>query len=135
MKTQKTRIVVGAEPFVLRTAMQRVLEADPRLDPVLCPAEIDPAAVATGADIVLVSSPVEIADAVVALLGSGSERIELHRNGDRQSLPYQGLEGLAELLASIASIFPAIDLTDETRAPPESMGRSDPENGGPPRGP
>jgi len=126
--------VVGAEPFVLRTAMSRVLSLDPRLDVVVVPASGDAVALAADADVLVVSSPVELSGVIVARLAASSSGIELKRNGETQLLPYRGLEELSELFASVASLFPNIDLTDETRAPPR-RDRSDPENGGPPRGP
>jgi hypothetical protein len=130
MKTQRTRIVIGTEPFVLRTAVQRVLATDPRIDCVLVPAEGDPLALATRADVLIVSAPLEVADVVVARLEEASSDIELSRNGETRSLPYSGLMSLGEVLVSIDSIF---DPTwDEQRGPPPTT-RSDPGEGGGPR--
>jgi hypothetical protein len=127
MKTHRTRIVVGTEPFVLRTAVQRVLATDPRLECVLVPAEGDPLAVAHGADVLVVSAPLELSGVVVARLHEASADVELSRNGETRSLPYSGLMSLCDLLASIESIFdPA---WDENGGPPETT-RSDPGGGG-----
>ena len=135
MKTSRTRIVVGTEPYVLRTAVQKILAADPRLDVILVPAAGDPLELSTEADVVMVSGPLELPDVVVALLAETSTRIELSRNGETQSLPFQGLSRLPELFAAIASLFPMVDLTDGERAPPNGGNRSDPETGGASRDP
>jgi hypothetical protein len=129
MENHRTRIGVCTDPFLLRTAVQRVLAGDPRLECVLLPAGDDVLTLVDRADVLVISGRLEISGVVVATLDEDSSAIELSRNGEKRLVPYVGLSSLGDLLATIDSIF---KLSRDEREPPGGAG-STPGGGGGPR--
>ena len=130
MESHRTRIGVCTDPFLLRTAVQRVLAGDPRLECVLLPSGDDVLTLVDRADVLVVSGRLEISGVVVATLDEDSSALELSRNGVKCSVPYAGLSSLGDVLALIDSIFKLS--RDEERGPPGGA-RSTPGGGGGPR--
>lgn len=96
MVNQTVRVGLGVEPFVLRSAMHACLERDPRLDVVLLPQGCDPTDDTVGSD--LSASLAALPDAVVVAVQSCPPGVELSVAGVRRTIPYQGMDRLAEVL-------------------------------------
>ena len=94
----KTRIHIGNDPYVVRTAVQEFLAADPRFEAILVPA--GDSCLNTGEDdIIVVSEPgTYVAGAVVQLREND---IEICVQGETTTLPYEGLPWLAETLLGL----------------------------------
>lgn len=96
MLNQKIRVAVGVEPFVLCSAMATCLQRDPRLDVVLLPPECDAADDTVGSAVT--SGPAALPDAVVVAVQTCPPGVELSVAGVRRTIPYQGMDRLAEVL-------------------------------------
>lgn len=94
----KTRIHVGNDPYVVRTAVQSFLAADPRFEAILVPA--GDSCLNTGEnDIIVVSTPGSYeARIVVRLL---ENEVEICADGVTTTLAYEGLPWLAQTLLGL----------------------------------
>lgn len=96
MLNQRVHVGLGVEPFVLRSAMHACLERDPRLDLVLLPPACAPTDDTVGS--AMTSSLAALPDAVVVAVQDCPPGVELSVAGARRTIPYQGMDRLAEVL-------------------------------------
>jgi hypothetical protein len=94
------RVSVGVDPFVLRSALHMALTQDGRFQSMMCPRDRDPGEEVANveADAILVSRPIELPQVLVVTVCQSAE-VELRSDGERRTVPYEGLDHLAELLA------------------------------------
>lgn len=96
---RKPRVGVGLEPFILRSALRRHLARAgfevfyPRGD------DVSDGASWPRADAVIVSNPVDLPEALVMVVSSDTETVEVRRGTRARREPYRGLEWLASLLS------------------------------------
>lgn len=100
MEEREVRIVSAATPFVLRSAIHEVFEADPRFRSFLLPAgeslelfvnEVD-------ADVAVLSASLDLPNVVSVGLLEDPPRIEIRIQGTAVLLPYTDLRSLDELV-------------------------------------
>jgi hypothetical protein len=104
MDSQRMRVAVGVDPFVLRTAVHEVLVLDGRFEAILLPETDDLAreAEAAQAVLLLVTRQMEKSNLPVARLSEGLRTVEITESGTApRTIPFEGLPSLAELLVGL----------------------------------
>jgi hypothetical protein len=101
MTQPRRKVVVATQPHTFSSALGAALALDPRLDVSLAsPADINFETVASTADVVIVSEAAPSLAATIFVLSDSPFSVEIHRDGDVQTRPYEGMAWLIELVAS-----------------------------------
>ena len=122
----KTKVHIGTEPFMARTAIQQALQGDPRFETLLVPDSVEKWGGAREGDIVIVSGRGVCSGSVVIRLLEND--VEVQANRTTVVLPYQGIKWLADLIGSLIDPTSngAPTARDGPRSPPD---RASPEEG------
>ncbi|MGH3118817.1 MAG: hypothetical protein ACRDQ2_17220 [Gaiellales bacterium] len=99
-RTEKTRILIATEPFSFRSALHAILALDPRFEVSLAPKSWNIGALDAGEEILLVSEPVGPSDRIVIRLSDEPTSVEVSHGGSSETLAYEGIASLIELLAT-----------------------------------
>lgn len=93
----RTKVLVAVDPICLRSALSAALAADPRLDIVALPSGSSIEQVANEFDVVLASEAPVASDTPLVVISRCGRTLEVNGTAP-QTLPYEGLRSLADLL-------------------------------------
>lgn len=98
---QAIRVAVAVNPLLLRSALHAALAADGRFEAYLCLPAADPVTFAkdSGAQMLVVSEPVQCADVCVIELSPPGRTVSVINEGACQQLPYSGTAELFDRIA------------------------------------
>ncbi|HWC14492.1 MAG TPA: hypothetical protein VG929_07845 [Actinomycetota bacterium] len=124
---QKTKVHIGNDPYLVRTAIQSFLAQDPRFDAILLPGAGEWPQTEEG-DILIVSGPGAYSAGIVVRLSDNE--VEITSNGSTSKVPYEGLPWLTELLAGLQEVAPEISTAGVASVSPGNGARAGPTEGG-----
>jgi hypothetical protein len=104
---RRRSVALAVDPFLLRSALHSGLAADPRLEVLLCPSSDDPLEFAhrMGAQVLLTSKPVKVADVRVVVLDSAGVTLTLAVGDGRRHLSDDaGSSPVARLADELAGV-------------------------------
>lgn len=95
----RPRVAIGVEPFMVRSAIHKVLSRDPRIESILLPQEPDVRLQVRQADVdaVVVSHQLVRPDAIVIAL-SPAGTVDVTEGAAMRRVPYEGIGALADLI-------------------------------------